>query len=97
MASNAVTKKLTLEGAVKELGHFWCDMTQVSNILGFSHLKEKHRINYDSYKEYVFLAHTKLVTNTFKATPEVLYAFKPLSRIRDVTLPHYHKSNYILL
>ena len=57
----------------------------MDNIFGFSHLKEKHRIAYDSYKKGVFLVHAKSGSNKFKATPEGLYAFKPpRSYLKDV-------------
>ena len=73
-------KRLKLEATVNRIGHAWYDPTQVANIFGLSYLKEKHGINYESDKEYAFLVHTKPGMTKLKATPEVLYDFKPPTR-----------------
>ena len=57
--NNAITKRQTLEETLKVLDHSWYDSTQVANIFYFWSLKEKHRIPYDSDKEYSFLVHIK--------------------------------------
>ena len=40
IATNAETKRLTLEVTMKRLFHAWSNPTQVDNIFGLSHLKE---------------------------------------------------------
>ena len=61
---------------MKGLGYARYDLTQVGNIFGFSHLKEKHRIIYDSDKEDAFLVNTKSGITRFKENPEGIYASK---------------------
>ena len=77
METNAGTKRLTLEGTVKGLGHTWYDPMQVATIFGFSQQKERYRITYASEKEDEFLVHTKPGITKFKESTEGLCAFKP--------------------
>ena len=85
MMTNAGTKLLTLESTVKGPGHVWYNPTQGYSIFVFSDLKEKHRIIYDSDKEYAFMVHTKPEIAKVEATPEGLYSCKPPNRyLKDV-------------
>ena len=70
---------------MKVLVHAWYDPAQVNIMFCFSHLKERHIINYESEKVDAFLVHTKPGITKFESTPEVIYAFKPpIIYLKDV-------------
>ena len=85
MKTDTVTKILTLEVKVKVLRCYWYYPTKVYFIFYFSHLKEKHRIAYDSDKEDTLLVHKKPIITIFKATQEGPYTIKiPNIYLNDV-------------
>ena len=82
MSTNAGSKILDTEGTFEGFGDVWIDPTQIANILGFSHVKTKHRITYDSAVEDAFNVHTDAGIVKFKGTDEGLYAYEPGPRYR---------------
>ena len=77
MTTNAGEKHITLQADLPGLGTAWYDSDQITNVLGFAHLKDKYRITYDSDKEDAFLVHLPDKILKFERTPEGLYAYKP--------------------
>jgi hypothetical protein len=60
---------------VPGFGKVYYDEDARANIFGFSDLKKKHRITYDSNKEDAFLVHMDDETIKFKCSPEGLYQY----------------------
>ena len=58
MATNAGTKQMNLDGDLSGVGVAKYDNEQLANILGFSYMADKHRIEYDNAKEDAFIVHT---------------------------------------
>ena len=77
MATNAGTKDMRLVGDVIGFGEAWYDPDMMTNILGFGHMADKYRVQYDSAKEDAILVHTETGIIKFKRTDEGLYAYKP--------------------
>jgi hypothetical protein len=57
LATNAGVKQSNRKANVPGFGKFYYDEDAIANIFGFSDLKKKHQIAYDSNKEDVFLVH----------------------------------------
>jgi hypothetical protein len=57
LATNAGVKQSNREANVPGFGKVYYDEDAIANIFGFSDLKEKHGITYDSDKEDAFLVH----------------------------------------
>jgi hypothetical protein len=57
LATNAGVKQSNCEANVPGFGKVYYDEDAIANIFGFSDLKKKHRITYDSDKEDAFLVH----------------------------------------
>jgi hypothetical protein len=60
---------------VPGFGKVYYDEEAIVNIFGFSDLKKKHRITYDSNKEVAFLVHMDNETIKFECSPEGLYQY----------------------
>ncbi len=77
LATNAGVKQSNQEATVPGFGKVYYDRDAIANIFGFSDLKKKHRITYNSEKEDAFLVHmgdemdNKIVK--FECSPEGLY------------------------
>jgi hypothetical protein len=74
LATNAGVKQSNQEAMVPGFGKVYFDADAIANIFGFSDLKKKHRITYDSNKEDAFLVHMgneKILK--FECSPEGLY------------------------
>ena len=69
MSTNTGNMRLDTEGTFDE--------SMIANILGFSHVKKKHRITYDSAVEDAFNVHTDAGIVKFECTDEGLYAYEP--------------------
>jgi hypothetical protein len=57
LATNAGVKESNRKANVAGFGKVYYDEDTIANIFGFSALKKKHRITYDSNKEDAFLVH----------------------------------------
>jgi hypothetical protein len=57
LATNTGVKQSNCEANVQGFGKVFYDEDPITNIFGFSDLKEKHQITYDSDKEGAFLVH----------------------------------------
>jgi hypothetical protein len=57
LATNAGFKQSNRKANVPGFGKIYYDEDAIANIIGFSDLKKKHRITYDSDKEDAFLVH----------------------------------------
>jgi hypothetical protein len=66
-------KKRNQEALVPGFGKAYFDKDAIANIFGFSDLKTKHRITYDSDKGDAFLIHMNNKILKFECTPEGLY------------------------
>jgi hypothetical protein len=58
------------EANVPGFGKVYYDEDAIANIFGFSDLKKKHRITYDSDKEDAFLVHMDNKIIKFKCSPQ---------------------------
>ena len=76
MATNAGNKKMELEGNIAGFGVAKFDPDQMANILGFSHVRDKYRVTYDSDVEDAFNVHTDKGVTKFKRVGR-LYCFTP--------------------
>jgi hypothetical protein len=76
LATNAGTKKSNQEAIVPGFGKVYYDKDAIANIFGFSDLKKKHRITYDSEKEDAFIVHMDDHVLKFECTPEGLYQYE---------------------
>jgi hypothetical protein len=59
------------------------DEDAIANIFGFSDLKKKHRITYDSDKEDAFLVHMDSEIIKFECSPDGLYQYSVSSRYQQ--------------
>ena len=84
MATNAGTKDMRLVGDVIGFGEAWYDPDMMTNILGFGHMADKYRVQYDSAKEDAILVHTETGIIKFKRTDEGLYAYKPSEKYKKL-------------
>jgi hypothetical protein len=57
LATNAGVKQSNREAIVLDFGKVYYDEDAIANIFGFSDLKKKHRITYDSNKDDAFIVH----------------------------------------
>jgi hypothetical protein len=57
ITTNAGVKQSNQEATVPGFGKVYYDKDAIANIFGFSNLKKKHRITYDSKKEDAFLVY----------------------------------------
>jgi hypothetical protein len=76
VATNAGVKKSNKEATVPGFGKVYYDKDAIANIFGFSDLKTKHRITYDSNKEDAFLVHMNDKILELDCTPEGIYQYK---------------------
>jgi hypothetical protein len=76
LATKAGIKKSNQEATVPCFGKVYYDKDALANIFGFSDLKTKHRITYDSGKEAAFLVHMNDKILKFECTPEGLYQYE---------------------
>ena len=64
-------------------GKVYYDEDAVANIFGFSDLKKKHRITYDSEKEDAFLVHKDNEIIKFECSPDGLYQYRVTKGYQD--------------
>ena len=76
MATNAGVKTMRLEGDLTGFGVARYDAEQLANILGFSHMADKHQIHNDNTVEDAFIATTLSGTIKF-ARDGRLYTYNP--------------------
>ena len=81
MITNTGNKILDMDAEIPGLGVGKFDAEQMVNIMGFSHMADKYRITYDSWKEDAFCVHTKSSVIKF---------------VRDGRVYSYTPSNYYL-
>jgi hypothetical protein len=60
LAANAGVKQSNCKASVPGFGKVYYNEDAITNIFGFSDLKKKHRITYDSNKEDAFIIHMEL-------------------------------------
>ena len=80
MATNAGTKKITMEGDVPGFGEVCYDPSQMANIIGFRHLAMKHDVTYDKTKDCFDVVMKRKKKNRiirFVGTDDYLYVYKP--------------------
>ena len=76
LATNAGIKQSNREANVPGFGKVYYDEDAIANIFGFSDLKKKHRITYDSEKEDAFLVHMDNEIIKFECSPDGLYQYQ---------------------
>ena len=76
LATNAGVKDSNQEATVPGFGKVYYDKDAIANIFGFSDLKKKHRITYDSDKEDAFIVHRDDGDIKFECSPEGLYQYE---------------------
>jgi hypothetical protein len=87
LATNAGVKQSSQEATVPGFGKVYYDKDAIANIFGFSDLKKKHRITYDSNKEDAFLVYmgdemdSKIIK--FECSPEGLYQIEVTRGYKD--------------
>jgi hypothetical protein len=69
LATNAGVKQSNCEAIVPSFGKVYYDENAIANIFGFSDLKKKHRITYDSNKEDAFIVHMDNVIIKLECSP----------------------------
>ena len=69
LATNAGVKQSNREAIVPGFGKVYYDEEAIANIFGFSDLKKKHRITYDSDKEDAFIVHMDNEIIKFECSP----------------------------
>jgi hypothetical protein len=69
LATNAGVKQSNREANVPGFGKAYYDEDAIANIFGFSDLKKKHRITYDSDKEDAFIVHMDNERIKFECSP----------------------------
>jgi hypothetical protein len=75
LATNAGVKQSNREAKVPVFGIVYYDEDAIANIFGFSDLKKKHQITYDSNKEDTFLMHMDNEIIKFECSPDGLYQY----------------------
>jgi hypothetical protein len=73
LATNAGVKQSNRKANVPGFGKVYYNEDAIANVFGFSDLKKKHRITYDSNKEEAFLVHMDNEIIKFKCSPDGLY------------------------
>ena len=76
LATNAGVKNSNQEATVPGFGKVYYDKDTIAKIFGFSDLKKKYRITYDSNKEDAFVVHRKNGNIKFECSPEGLYQYE---------------------
>jgi hypothetical protein len=76
LATNAGIKKSNQEATVPGFGKVYYNKDTIANIFGFSDLKTKHWITYDSDKEDTFLVHMNNKILKFECIPKGQYQYK---------------------
>lgn len=76
MATNVGMKPMRLEGGLRGFGVAKYDAGQLANILGFSHMADKHRIKNDNAVEDVLIVTTDLGSVKFERDQH-LYTYQP--------------------
>ncbi len=79
LATNAAVKQSNCEANVPGFGKVYYDEDAIANIFGFSDLKKKHRITYDSDTEDAFLVHMDNKIIKLECSPDELYQFSVLN------------------
>jgi hypothetical protein len=74
LATNAGVKHSSCKANIPGFGKVYYDEDAMANIFGFSDLKKKHQITYDS-KEAAFLVHMDKEIIKFKCSPDRLYQY----------------------
>jgi hypothetical protein len=69
LATNTGVKQSSQEAIVPGFGKVYYDKDAIANIFGFSDLKKKHRITYDSDKEDAFLICMEDKSFKFECSP----------------------------
>ena len=64
------------EATVPGCGPVYYNKDAIANIFGFSDVKKKHRITYDSDKEDAFIVHMENEIIKFECSPEGLYQYE---------------------
>jgi hypothetical protein len=75
LATNAGVKQSNHEVNVPGFGKVHYDEDAIANIFGFSDLKKKHQITYDSDKEDAFRVHMDNEIIKFECSPDGLYQY----------------------
>jgi hypothetical protein len=75
LAINAGVKESNRKANVPGFGKVYYDEDAIANIFGFSDLKKKHQITYDSDKEDAFLVHMGNKIIKFECSPDRLYQY----------------------
>jgi hypothetical protein len=75
LATNAGVKQSNHEANVPGFGKVYHDEDAMANIFGFSDLKKKDRITYDSDKEDAFIVHMDKEIIKFECSPDGLYQY----------------------
>eukprot|EP00978_Attheya_sp_CCMP212_P000842 scaffold1766_cov39-Attheya_sp.AAC.2 len=76
LATNAGVKHSNQEAVVPGFGKVFYDKDAIANIFGFSDLKKRYRITYDSDKEDAYLVHKENEIIRFECSPEGLYQYE---------------------
>jgi hypothetical protein len=96
LATNAGVKQSNQEAIVPGFGKVYFDADAIVNIFGFSDLKRKHRITYDSEKEDAFLVHMGDKILKFECSPKGLYQMEVSSGYKqDLKEPNNGTSNLV--
>ncbi len=75
LATNAGVKQSNRKANVPGFGKVYYDEDAIANIFGFSDLKKKYQITYDSDKEDAFLVHMDNGIIKFECSPDRLYQY----------------------
>jgi hypothetical protein len=62
-------KQSNREAILPSFGKVYYDEDAIGNIFGFSYLKKKHRITYDSNKEDAYIVHMDNIIIKFECSP----------------------------
>jgi hypothetical protein len=75
LATNAGVKQSNREAIVPGFGKVYYNEDAIANIFGFSDLKKKYRITYDSNKEDAFIVYMDNTIIKFECSPSGLYQY----------------------
>jgi hypothetical protein len=75
LATNAGVKQSNRKAIVPGFGKVYYNEDAIANIFGFSDLKKKHRITYDSNKEDPFIVYMDNTIIKFECSPSGLYQY----------------------
>ncbi len=84
--TNAGVSHSNQEAIVPSFGKVYYDANAIANIFGFSDLKKKHRITYDSDKEDAFSVYMNDGVVKFECSPDGLYQFKVSKHYQDTLI-----------